>query len=206
MGFVRIWSTSQENVTRIAHSYRKKVTRKSTLEYKLDHDEKLTRASRSNIGTPAEVQVYLKVQSCPTAISKSRLRDISRVRLWTVPGCPWLTHPWQFHLSRTLQLLLCWTVLDFVFTIPWVVFSMFARLFHPIRWVVYPKFGTCFTSNTRNDSYTKTEKRWTRSSLDVLDFVFLAWIVVEPNQCPKYVVFVWENFDHIYKIHSRARE
>ena len=38
----------------------------------------------------------------------------------------------------------------------------------------YPKFGTCSSSNTRNDSYTKTEKRWTRSSLDVLDFVFLA--------------------------------
>ena len=39
------------NMMRIAHSYRKKVTRKSTLEYKLDYDEHITRASRSNTGT-----------------------------------------------------------------------------------------------------------------------------------------------------------
>ena len=40
-----------KNMMRVAHSYRKKVTRKSTLEYKLDYDEHLTRASRSNTGT-----------------------------------------------------------------------------------------------------------------------------------------------------------
>ena len=40
-----------KNMMRVAHSYRKKVTRKSTLEYKLDYDEHITRASRSNTGT-----------------------------------------------------------------------------------------------------------------------------------------------------------
>ena len=40
-----------KNMMRVAHSYRKKVTRKSTLEYQFDYDEHITRASRSNTGT-----------------------------------------------------------------------------------------------------------------------------------------------------------
>ena len=39
------------NYKNIAHSYRKKITQKSTLECTLDYDEYLTRASRSNTGT-----------------------------------------------------------------------------------------------------------------------------------------------------------
>ena len=43
--------SNYKNITRITHSYRKKITRKSTLECALDYDEYLTRASHSNTGT-----------------------------------------------------------------------------------------------------------------------------------------------------------
>ena len=45
--------TSEEYHSHRAHSYRKKFTKKNqrSLEYKLDYDENLTRASRTNIGT-----------------------------------------------------------------------------------------------------------------------------------------------------------
>ena len=43
--------SNHKNITRIAHSNREKITPKSTLECTLDHDEYLTRASRSNAGT-----------------------------------------------------------------------------------------------------------------------------------------------------------
>ena len=43
--------SNYKNMPRIAHPYRKKITRKSSLECKIYHDENLTRASRSNTGT-----------------------------------------------------------------------------------------------------------------------------------------------------------
>ena len=46
-----VFQLRHENMMRVAHLYRKKVTRKSTLDYKLNYDEHLTRASRSNSGT-----------------------------------------------------------------------------------------------------------------------------------------------------------
>ena len=44
--------SNYKNIARIAHSHCKKITRKSILEHTLDYDEYLTRASRSNTGTP----------------------------------------------------------------------------------------------------------------------------------------------------------
>jgi hypothetical protein len=43
--------SNHKNVIRIAHSYHKKITRKSTFECTLECYENLTRASRSNTGT-----------------------------------------------------------------------------------------------------------------------------------------------------------
>ena len=60
---------SPKNITRIAHS------KKSTLEYELDYDENLTRASRSNTGTyglPRELfmeEFRFIVNSLPCALS-----------------------------------------------------------------------------------------------------------------------------------------
>ena len=50
--FFTFLHSNHKNTTRIAHSYRKKFTRKSMVfEFTLDYDEYLTRASRSDTGT-----------------------------------------------------------------------------------------------------------------------------------------------------------
>ena len=66
-----MFQLSHKNITRIAHSYRKKVTRKSTLKYKLDYDENLTRASRSNTGT----QITVELIYCGLSLGRFLLRS-----------------------------------------------------------------------------------------------------------------------------------
>ena len=60
--------SNDKNITCIAHSYRKNITQKSTLECKLNYDENLSRASRSNTGTETRdlaKELYSKVR-CET--------------------------------------------------------------------------------------------------------------------------------------------
>jgi hypothetical protein len=95
LGYVNHLTLSITSQEYHPHSYRKKVTRKSTLKYKLDYDENLTRASRSNTGmTPLQILETNKQMLLLKALVSNGANDRPTTESWD-STCRYVCHQIQ---------------------------------------------------------------------------------------------------------------